>query len=140
MESELPNVWWLIDPDFIRAYCEDRHIEPDEDNHYTVKGEIEDLLRREGAIPEIFDGVTTSTQVVCMDNPLEYRKALLRLVSLSKHYGTIPQVNIILTIPKVHTPFPYMNEIMKITKGVRTFIKPVITFIDFDRNMVTVDI
>lgn len=142
MENELPNIWWLLDPAFIKMYCEDQHIEEDEDSLYAVKGDIETRLKNMGDLPSYVNGIASSLQVVSTENVIFYRQNLLRIVALSKHYDSnnLPQLNIVMTIPPNRTPLGYMGEIIKITQGVRQYIKPVITFVDFKQDLVTVEI
>lgn len=142
MENELPNIWWLLDPMFIKRFCEERQIEPEEDSHYRVMSDIRERLEKEGVLKSNRNGVTMSTQVMPMEDIVYYRRALLRMVALDKGYdhSELPVMNIILNIPTEQPPLIYMNEIVKITKGVRSFIKPIITFVNIEGHMVTIEI
>lgn len=142
MGSELPNLWWLLSPEFIKAYCEDRRIEGDEDNHYTVAGELEERMRQLGDYPDLKNGRLQSTSVIELDSMVHYRQLLLQKVSTAKHSPSdpVPQVNIIISIPKNYPSLAFMREIINVTRGVRSFIKPVVTFVDFEYHIVTVNI
>lgn len=141
MENELPNIWWIIDPAFIKKFNEERHLDADEDSPGIVTRTLEEILLRDGSFPKR-NTVNTMTSVIAIEDVVKYRQLILRTTALSKHRGdeNLPMVNIVVTIPKQFPQLSFMSEIIKITRGVNSFIKPVVTFVNFEEDMVTVNV
>lgn len=141
MGNEFPDLLWLISPEFVKLYCAETQTEQDEDSHRYVVGSLIDDLKRRKDITPSGSGFSYTGQCLALNDYAEYRNLLLRTLTSAPHLmsdQSKPALHILIDVPKPLPPFEFMTEIMEITKGVKTFIRPTITFVGQDLHYLTI--
>ena len=140
MGNELPDLWWLMSPEFIQHAIKEHNLKGDNEPHYLVlERYIDDLVNR-GYLKDARNGRRQSGSPKFDGSYTSYQQQLLQTVSATKVGEPKQLMHILIEIPQDADNFVYMQRITEITRGVLSFVNVRLTFIGYSLSVFTMDL
>lgn len=140
MGNELPDLWWLLSPELIRHVSREFNFGEQSEPQYLVLEHFTEQLVKNGYLKGLEGGRRSLGSSVFDGSYVTYQSKLLQMVSTADASKEKCLVHILLEIPQDADTLLYMQRIVEITKGVKSFVNIRLTFIGFSLTTFTMDL